>query len=249
LDLFKKLDSVVTTSEGGKISGPTNVSHETHVGLTDGGGFAIDNIPPSWLSLFIDAGVTEAELRDPSTAMMLMGIVADKVSGTSTRPKASLLPSPSPTAFVASAPSPAFTPSPVSAPPVSQTVPAKAPAQQVAANNSPPRAPPMAPPIAIGVKPPVSVTGPPPPAPRLSEAPFQVPGPVAPSSTSALLEQIQKGKELKKAAVDDPSLDLTEMTNDDKNDLTDVLMRAINEHRKNLKIDAEDEEEEGFWDD
>ena len=56
LDLFKKLDSVVTTSEGGKISGPTNVSHETHVGLTDGGGFAIDNIPPSWLSLFIDAG-------------------------------------------------------------------------------------------------------------------------------------------------------------------------------------------------
>ena len=62
------------------ISGPTDVSHVSHVGKTEGGGLTIDNIPAAWLQLFKEAGVKKKELQDPQTCMMLMTIVAEKLN-------------------------------------------------------------------------------------------------------------------------------------------------------------------------
>merc|ERR1712000_748490 len=67
--------------------------------------------------------------------------------------------------------------------------------------------------------------------------------PLSPS-TEGLLSQIRQGTSLKKV---EDSTGLQNLSNDDKNDLTNVLARAINKHRQNLKIEDDGSDDE--WDD
>jgi len=78
--LFSKMDNDLTkSSESGAVS-MINVTHDTHVGVSKSGSLMVDNLPPSWVSLFKEAGATEKELEDPEIVVMLMGIVAERIS-------------------------------------------------------------------------------------------------------------------------------------------------------------------------
>jgi len=224
---------------GSEISGPTNVVHDTHVSKTEGG-FSIDNIPPSWLELFIGAGVTKQELEDPKTAMMLMEIVADKISN-NTRNEATQPPVETYTEPVTTSnnvPQPVVTPVQNNQPtyqPQPQAPTRKQPEVPQKTTTAPPTAPtppPLnmpAPPALSGIK----TTGPP----KLENRPLS-------PSTEGLLSQIRQGTSLKKV---EDSTGLQNLSNDDKNDLTNVLARAINKHRQNLKIEDDGSDDE--WDD
>jgi len=74
---------------------------------------------------------------------------------------------------------------------------------------------------------------------KKSDLPPQRPG------TANLLSEIRAGTNLKSVEAD---TGLGDLSKDDKNDLTNVLMRAINDHRKNLKIE-ENSDDDDDWDD
>lgn len=60
-----------------KISRPTNVEHLQHIGYDPDKGFDVSNIPPEWKSLFVSAGLTEADLADKDTAQAVIQTIQD----------------------------------------------------------------------------------------------------------------------------------------------------------------------------
>lgn len=49
--------------------------------MTQSGEMTIDNIPPSWVLLFKEAGASDEELKNTQLVIELMGIVADRLQG------------------------------------------------------------------------------------------------------------------------------------------------------------------------
>ncbi|KAL6049452.1 p21Rho-binding domain containing protein [Balamuthia mandrillaris] len=120
---------------GQEISGPTNFSHDTHVGWDAEQGFEVRNIPPEWKKLFKDAGVRKSELQDPETRNLLINTVRQSIM-LSRSPLADDAPPPPPTG--SAPPPPSGGPPPPMPPP--------------AARAPPPAAPPAAsrPPVEVG---------------------------------------------------------------------------------------------------
>lgn len=174
------------------------------------------------MKLFVEAGVTKKELEDPSTAMMLMGIVAEKITNKS-KPQQQMQ-APQQQQQQPQAPTTNQRPAPPT-----QT---KAPPANVPAPPPPPSISVAPPPAAPALKPPSTPTS----------APSSNAGSSKPND---LLAQIRAGTSLKRVE-DDPGLG--ELSTDDKTDLTNVLMRAINDHRKNLREEDHSDNDDD-WDD
>jgi len=114
---------------------------------------------------------------------------------------------------------------------------------------------PSKPPSGPGIPPP----GPPPPGPPPPPIAAQPVKPIKKSSGkpssapkredsySALLESIRQSKQLRH--VDPSETNLNGLSTADKNDLTNVLARALESVRGNLRADVDDENEEQDWDD
>jgi len=66
---------------GHEISGPTNFTHDTHVGWDLDHGFEVRNIPAEWKRLFMEAGVKKSELQDPETRKVILNAVRQSVYG------------------------------------------------------------------------------------------------------------------------------------------------------------------------
>ena len=62
-----------------EISGPTNFSHDSHIGWDPVNGFDINNIPPEWKKLFKEAGVKKSDLENKETAMFLVETIAQNI--------------------------------------------------------------------------------------------------------------------------------------------------------------------------
>jgi len=82
---------------GHTIGGPTDFSHDTHVGWDQARGFEVRNIPPEWKKLFEASGVTDEELKDPETRKILIDTVrASMYTGAPVAPVAPAAPPPPP---------------------------------------------------------------------------------------------------------------------------------------------------------
>ena len=227
------------------ISGPTDVSHVSHVGKTEGGGLTIDNIPAAWLQLFKEAGVKKKELQDPQTCMMLMTIVAEKLNEKTTPVAPTPVTNNPP-------PQPARTQQPPE--PNRQTKPdlkVNNPAPTAVAGPPPPPPPPLPSMGGGGGGGHTNAPAAPPPpvaAPAAPSLPSQAPAASKGGGAADLLSQIRGGVSLKKMdEAADTQTSLNTLTRDDKNDLTNILSRAIMEHRRNLK-EEEEQTDEDDWD-
>ena len=58
-----------------EISGVTQVTHVSHVGIHEDGSFDLANIPTDWKALFKRAGIRKRDLRDAGTAMAVMAVM------------------------------------------------------------------------------------------------------------------------------------------------------------------------------
>jgi len=94
---------------GASISGPTNFSHDTHVGWDMDHGFEVRNIPAEWKRLFMEAGVKKSELQDPETRKAILNAVRQSVYGAPPAPPSGVL-------GVAGPPPPPAPPAPPAAP-------------------------------------------------------------------------------------------------------------------------------------
>merc|ERR1712137_774962 len=254
-----------------KTSAPSQVTRTTHVAIGSDGSAQIDNLPPSWVKLFREAGATEKELSDPNTVFLLMETVASQLSKktkpTSAQPPAATQPPP---AIATQSAPPSGVYSVDSVPKASgsgsslysfQT--ASEPTQSPPAPIAPP--PESAPPIPNRphAQAPVAPVAPPPPAvsvapsspamgdlqdqlanTKLHHAEVQKP---STSSSSSLLSEIRQGHSLRHV---DPN-DLEKLSTEDKHDLTSVLARALDQVRGNLRADVDDDAEAdaGYWSD
>ena len=66
-------------SRKSQISGPTNVTHVTHVGWTPNEGFSVRNLPDEWKAIFKAAGVRRRDLADPETARVIATLIAENM--------------------------------------------------------------------------------------------------------------------------------------------------------------------------
>lgn len=94
---------------GASISGPTNFSHDTHVGWDMDHGFEVRNIPAEWKRLFMEAGVKKSELQDPETRKAILNAVRQSVYGAPPAPPSGVL-------GIAGPPPPPAPPAPPAAP-------------------------------------------------------------------------------------------------------------------------------------
>jgi hypothetical protein len=77
---------------GREISGPTNFSHDTHVGWDLDRGFEVRNIPAEWKRLFMEAGVKKSELQDPETRKAILTAVRQSMYGAPPAPPSGAVP-------------------------------------------------------------------------------------------------------------------------------------------------------------
>eukprot|EP01120_Amphizonella_sp_Union-15-10_P001977 TRINITY_DN1211_c0_g1_i1.p1 TRINITY_DN1211_c0_g1~~TRINITY_DN1211_c0_g1_i1.p1 ORF type:complete len:293 (+),score=64.99 TRINITY_DN1211_c0_g1_i1:1-879(+) len=216
-------------------SGPSNVKHESHIGLSADGSFDIRNLPVEWKRAFKDAGIKKSDLNDPKVRDLLFNIMSDfdkQVEGGSNLP-----PPPPPPDLSVPLENPNLPPPPVS-PLTSAAIPRGV--------SGPPPPPPPA--VAKSTGPP------PPPPPAMGGAPAKLPPPTPAKkggselvkneslSGGGLLDQI-KGKQLRDAATAPPVAPIAP-----KEDLTNTLMNAIYAHRSAVAGDSDNEEDdESEW--
>lgn len=206
--------------------GPTNFSHDMHCSFSPVTGFEIKGIPPAWKQLFKDAGIKEADLKDPETAMFILGVLADNLSAN------------------ARAAAERKT-APASAPPA----PAKKESKSKSGVPPPPSKssapPPPAPPPPPAAPPP---PGPPPPggAPNLAAK-------AAPAAGLSLAEQLAKKQELKHVDHEQVKQERIEASGvlpaiEDPTHMVKVLQAAMLSRRGATAADSDDEGEDDWSD-
>jgi hypothetical protein len=226
-------------------SGPQDVQHKGHVGLTSAGGFEIRDIPQEWKQLFRVLNIKKKDLEtNPEMAQEVMSIMQQAVkdgalggvlNGTANEPVQNHhYEEPS---YV----QPAATPV-VSTPHVTQQAAAPPPPPVNNASAGGPKPPPPPPAVSSGPKPPA-------PPPPVSSGP-KPPAPPPPAASGggsgggqmSLLEQIQKGTQLKRAEIKE----VEKGTASTGNALADTLLNAMSKYR--VDIEGKDEEEQDDWD-
>eukprot|EP01095_Lingulamoeba_sp_RSL-Kostka_P014893 TRINITY_DN665_c0_g1_i1.p1 TRINITY_DN665_c0_g1~~TRINITY_DN665_c0_g1_i1.p1 ORF type:complete len:436 (-),score=211.28 TRINITY_DN665_c0_g1_i1:59-1366(-) len=245
LDKFKGWDIVVKGKQV-EISGPTNVKQETHVGITNGE-WDVSKLPPDWVEMFKQAGITKKEAQDPEVAKFLIGIVAEHAPPAPPPPPG---PPPSNNNNKPSGP-----PGPPGPPP---------PGPPPPSNNNNKHAPPVPshsgrPHLDYDETHPGSQT-----QNLLSQirqgsslkhvdedSNNNNNNSSSNDSSGSLILQIQQGAKLKHVDVEKVRMDKIREDEQQNNDLTNVLKRAIQSHRKYTRPVEEDEneEEDDDWDD
>jgi len=217
-------------------SGPSDVQHKGHVGLTSAGGFEIRDIPQEWKQLFRVLNIKKKDLENNAEmAQEVMSIMQQAVkdgvllggggSGEHDQEETNNYVQPT-----------------VQATPVTQTA---APAPPPVSGGGPKPPPPPAPPsvgAGGGPKPPA----PPPPVVASGGGP-KPPAPPPPAASGgaggslSLLEQIQRGTSLKPAQIKDVQTGSASTGNP----LADTLLNAMSKYR--VDIEGKDNDEDD-WD-
>lgn len=231
---FRKDDDDEDEEENFQISDPTNYRHESHIGFdAETGGFDTKNIPPEWKKLFQAAGIRKKDLNNPETCAAVMQVIQS---------------APSATANVNAAPAPAAAPAPPPPPPPPPHAggPAAPPAPPAPPAPTAPAAPPP---------PPAPVPGAPrpPPAPRAPAAGGGgAASPAPPSPTpgrSSLLDEIQKGKQLRSASARPVNeLRAPELSSDEGQSMIMKLSQTISARRAAIEDDDDDDDEDEWSD-
>jgi hypothetical protein len=217
-------------------SGPSDVQHKGHVGLTSAGGFEIRDIPQEWKQLFRVLNIKKKDLENNAQmAQEVFDIMQKAVSegvipGSGDQEANDQEETPSTPAGVSS-----------SDHPVSHHQPQPQQAHAVTTPAFTPAPPP----------PPVQSSGPKPPPPPTQQPsgpkPPPPPGPTAAKSTTggglSLIEQIQRGTNLKQAQVKQVQAG----TASTGNPLADTLLSAMSKYR--VDIEGKDNDETDDWGD
>jgi hypothetical protein len=226
--------------------GPKDFKHESHVGWTRDGGFDINNIPAEWKKIFKQVGIRRADLENNPE---LAGQVLNIMQKAETEDPSVLLaaasptpaPTPAPTPQMYQAPQPPPQPQPqYHQPAVSQPAP---PPPPVASGPSAPR-PPAPPPAGGGYSAPAPAVSSPAPPPPPPPAASQDSG-LSSGGMSDLEAQLQaRAGKLRK--VDTPEVGKPAAAPvDSGNPLSNALMAALKQHRKDIEGDDKD----AGWDD
>jgi len=232
--------------------GPKNVKHEGHVGLVEGGGFEISNIPQEWKQLFRVLNIKKKDLENNADMAKEVFDIMTKAQSEGTIPSEAVAQATQPAASRTTAP----------APPPMQTHVQTQPAATVASSSAPPPPPmpsgpkPPPPPVSSGPKPP-----PPPSVSTHTETPaattttVSAPPPPAPSSGGggggggggglSLFDQIkQGGHQLKKAQI----AEVEKGTASTGNPLADTLISAMSKYRADIAGNDKAEDEDDWSD-
>lgn len=212
------------------ISTPNHVTHDTHVEVGDDG-LKIDNIPPSWVALFKEAGASDKDLKNSKLVFELMVIVAETLSARADRQSSPNSPQ------ISFDESPSNSTEHISTSKPETSVP-------VATNkNDAPAPPPLAPPPPPQVSP--SSTG--------NSSVDLMSGiqgiklehrePVKKVSRDNLLSEIRQKPSLRH--VDEDELD--KLSKVERNDLTAVLSKALDKFHVQMNPDENDDA--GYWSD
>jgi hypothetical protein len=218
-------------------SGPSDVQHKGHVGITQGGGFEIRDIPQEWKQLFRVLNIKKKDLENNAEmAQEVLGIMQQAVKDGVWTGSAGAEPN---NDYEAdnnhSAQRTAANPI-VSTPQVthqeqtrSTAAPPPPPVQSGGSGPKPPPPPPM-----------VSNSGPKPPAPPPPQQANSKPS--AGGGQMSLLEQIQKGTSLKPAEIKD----IQKGAASTGNPLADTLLNAMSKYR--VDIEGKDNDDADDWD-
>jgi hypothetical protein len=220
-------------------SPPSDVQHKGHVGITSAGGFEIRDIPQEWKQLFRVLNIKKkdlennAEMAQEVMSIMQQAVKDGVISGAGaaeaqneevnyndySHQAATTVPQPPPVQAQAVA-------SPPPPPPMNAGGPKPPPPPPTMTGGPKPPAPP---PVSGGPKPP----GPPP-------APASGGG--GGGGAMSLLEQIQRGTQLKPAQIKE----VTNGSASTGNHLADTLLNAMSKYR--VDIEGKDEEDQDDWD-
>jgi len=224
-------------------SGPSDVQHKGHVGLTSAGGFEIRDIPQEWKQLFRVLNIKKKDLENNAQmAQEVFDIMQKAVSeGVIPGSDQSTIQNHQHHEEVNHHVTPAAVSTPVTpavvSTPAHHTEVTSTPVIQQKSVSAP--APPPPPAQSSGPKPPA-----PPPAQPTGPKPPPPPGPTKPSGGGgvSLLEQIQRGTTLKSAQVKDFQAGKASTGNP----LADTLLNAMVKYRGD--IEGKDDYGEDDWD-
>jgi hypothetical protein len=225
-------------------SGPSDVQHKGHVGITQGGGFEIRDIPQEWKQLFRVLNIKKKDLENNAEmAQEVLGIMQQAVKDGVWTGSAGA--EPANQDYEDDHPSSQRTPA--ATPIVSTPQPTH---QEQTRSTAAPPPPPVPSSGGGGPKPPppppmVSGGGPKPPAPppphqANSGAPAKPSG--GGGGQMSLLEQIQKGTSLKPAEIKD----IQKGAGSTGNALADTLLNAMSKYR--VDIEGKDNDDADDWD-
>jgi len=220
-------------------SGPSDVQHKGHVGITSAGGFEIRDIPQEWKQLFRVLNIKKKDLENNAEmAQEVLGIMQQAVKDGVLLGNAGAEPNESDDNHHSAHHTPAATPI-VSTPQVThqeQTRSTAAPPPPPMASGGGGPKPPPPPPMASGggPKPP----GPPP----ANHAATSKPSGGGGRGELSLLEQIHRGTSLKPAQIKDVQTG----TASTGNPLADTLLNAMSKYR--VDIEGKDNDDADDWD-